>query len=55
MYIVFLVIFAAVIFAIVSIDTTDKGECKRSVTGGILVREPGSQTFVEKQFCILIR
>ena len=55
MYIVFLVIFAGIIFVVVSIDTTDKGQCKMSVTGNILVREPGSKTFVEKQFCILIR
>jgi len=55
MYIAFLVIFAVVLVAVVSIDTSDKGECKKSIDGNILVRQPNSKLFMEREFCVLIQ
>jgi len=55
MYIAFLVIFAVVLVAVVSIDTTDKGECKKGMNGEILVRQPNSKLFIEREFCVLIQ
>ena len=55
MYIVFLVIFAAGLVVVVTVDTSDQGECKRGINGEILVRQPDAKLFVEKQFCILIQ
>ena len=54
MYITFLVVVLLAVIVVVNIDTTDKGECKMSVTNEILVRDPGTKTFVERQFCIIV-
>ena len=53
-YLVFLVFVAGGVFAVTTIDTDDRGSCNRSVTGGIAVRQPDSQSFIEKKFCILV-
>ena len=54
-YMVFLVIVLAGAVVAVSVDFTDRGECRKSVSGDTFrVRYPGSETFVEKQYCIII-
>lgn len=55
MYIAFLVVFAAGLILVVTVDTSDKGECKKSIDGNILVRQPNSKLFVEREFCVLIQ
>lgn len=55
MYIAFLVVFAAGLFLVVSVDTSDKGECKKSIDGKMLVRQPNSKHFIEREFCVLIQ
>ena len=50
----FLFIVLAVGVVAVSVDFTDKGECRKSITGEWLVRSPGSESFISKKFCILI-
>lgn len=51
----FLVIVLAGAVVTVSVDFTDKGECRKSVSGDtFMVRNPGSKMFVEKQYCIII-
>ena len=54
-YMVFLVLVLAGAVVAVSIDFADKGACRKSVSGDtFMVRNPGSQMFVEKTFCIII-
>ena len=54
-YMVFLVIVLAGAVVAVSVDFTDRGECRKSVSGdNFFVRNPGSKMFVEKTYCIII-
>ena len=55
-YMVFLIIVLAGAVVAVSVDFTDRGECRKSVSGDrFMVRNPGSESFVEKKFCIIIQ
>ena len=39
----------------VGIDYTDRGECRKGVDGNFFVRVPGSKSFVEKEYCIIVQ
>jgi len=45
MYIVGIVMIAAGMYAAVTIDTSDQGECKRGMNGEIMVRQPETKSF----------
>jgi len=56
-YVAILIVFGIGVMAATTMDYDDKGECK--YTGSpenpkVVVRQPGSNTFVESEFCILI-
>ena len=53
-YVVFLVFVIAGVYGATMMDIDDNGGCKRSTTGGLAVREPNSQSFIDSEFCIWV-
>ena len=49
------VIFGIGIFAATSVEWEDQGSCQMSASGDIRVRSPGTDNYVQKPFCIIIK
>lgn len=54
-YVGLLVVFGIGIFAATAVEWEDQGSCSMSSSGNIAVRQPNTQNFIEKPFCIIIK